>query len=71
MRHIPKEVLAKNFQTAISAFDQIPNDQLYIFPAGTHPPVSHSLSRYLTTTSAPPPKNSVAPEDPYGTLPDP
>jgi oxalate decarboxylase/phosphoglucose isomerase-like protein (cupin superfamily) len=35
LAHIPKEVLAKNFQTDISAFDYIPGEQLYIFPAGT------------------------------------
>lgn len=33
MRHTPKEVLAKNFEAAISAFDMVPDDQLYIFPA--------------------------------------
>ncbi|KAH8112429.1 oxalate decarboxylase [Phellopilus nigrolimitatus] len=32
--HIPKEVLSKNFQVNISAFDNIPSEQLYIFPAG-------------------------------------
>ncbi|KAE9377949.1 Bicupin, oxalate decarboxylase/oxidase [Stipitochalara longipes BDJ] len=28
----PKEVLSKNFQTPISTFDNLPSDQLYIFP---------------------------------------
>lgn len=37
--HIPKEVLAKNFHTNISAFDHIPSQELYIFPA-TIPPQS-------------------------------
>ncbi|OBZ72425.1 Oxalate decarboxylase OxdC [Grifola frondosa] len=37
MAHIPKEVIAKNFQTNISAFDDIPGHYLYIFP-GTPPP---------------------------------
>ncbi|CAL1716021.1 unnamed protein product [Somion occarium] len=32
LAHVPKEVLAKNFQTNISAFDHIPADELYIFP---------------------------------------
>lgn len=32
--HIPKEVLAKSFQLNISAFDHIPEKELYIFPAG-------------------------------------
>lgn len=31
--HLPKEVLAKNFQTDISAFDEIPGSELYIFPS--------------------------------------
>ena len=34
MAHVPKEVLAKNFQTDMSAFDHIPGEELYIFPAG-------------------------------------
>lgn len=33
----PKEALAKNLKTDLSAFDNIPQDQLYIFP-GTAPP---------------------------------
>ncbi|CAL1716033.1 unnamed protein product [Somion occarium] len=33
LAHVPKEVIAKNFQTNISAFDHIPADELYIFPA--------------------------------------
>ncbi|KAG9316071.1 RmlC-like cupin domain-containing protein [Chiua virens] len=33
MAHIPKEVIAKNFQTSISAFNNIPDRELYIFPA--------------------------------------
>ncbi|KAH9902959.1 oxalate decarboxylase [Cubamyces lactineus] len=36
LAHVPKEVIAKNFQTSISAFDHIPAQQLYIFP--TPPP---------------------------------
>ncbi|THH09032.1 hypothetical protein EW145_g2308 [Phellinidium pouzarii] len=35
--HLPKEVLAKNFQLDISAFDHIPAKELYIFPS-TPPP---------------------------------
>ncbi|KAH8116116.1 RmlC-like cupin domain-containing protein [Phellopilus nigrolimitatus] len=35
--HIPKEVLAKNFQMNMSAFDHIPSEELYIFPS-TPPP---------------------------------
>nr|BAQ25797.1 oxalate decarboxylase 2 [Grifola frondosa] len=37
MSHIPKEVIAKNFQTNISAFDHIPGQQLYIFPSAPPP----------------------------------
>ncbi|EMD31304.1 hypothetical protein CERSUDRAFT_163165 [Gelatoporia subvermispora B] len=33
MAHVPKEVIAKNFGTTISAFDNIPGQQLYIFPS--------------------------------------
>ncbi|KAH8118035.1 RmlC-like cupin domain-containing protein, partial [Phellopilus nigrolimitatus] len=35
--HIPKEVLAKNFQVGMSAFDHIPSRELYIFPAAPPP----------------------------------
>lgn len=34
LAHVPKEVIAKNFQTSVSAFDRVPNQQLYIFPGG-------------------------------------
>ncbi|KIJ14364.1 hypothetical protein PAXINDRAFT_169767 [Paxillus involutus ATCC 200175] len=33
LAHVPKEVIAKNFQTDISAFNDIPSEELYIFPA--------------------------------------
>ncbi|KAF9223268.1 oxalate decarboxylase [Gyrodon lividus] len=33
LAHVPKEVIAKNFQTSISAFNNIPSKELYIFPA--------------------------------------
>ncbi|KAH9050370.1 RmlC-like cupin domain-containing protein [Lactarius deliciosus] len=36
LAHVPKEVIAKNFQTNITAFDHIPSRELYIFP--TEPP---------------------------------
>ena len=35
LAHVPKEVLAKNFQTDISAFANIPGEELYIFPSST------------------------------------
>ncbi|KAI0926167.1 hypothetical protein AcV5_008697 [Taiwanofungus camphoratus] len=38
MAHIPKEVIAKNFQTSLAAFDHIPAQQLYIFPNSPPPP---------------------------------
>ncbi|KAG2156745.1 putative oxalate decarboxylase/oxidase [Suillus bovinus] len=37
LAHVPKEVIAKNFQVNISAFDEIPATELYIFPS-TPPP---------------------------------
>ncbi|KAH7928108.1 putative oxalate decarboxylase/oxidase [Leucogyrophana mollusca] len=37
LAHVPKEVIAKNFQTSIAAFDEIPSRELYIFP-GVPPP---------------------------------
>ncbi|KAH9925427.1 oxalate decarboxylase [Epithele typhae] len=37
LAHLPKEVIAKNFQDDISEWDHIPGEQLYIFP-GTAPP---------------------------------
>ena len=37
----PKSVLAKNLKTDVSSFDNIPQDQLYIFP-GTPPPAKLS-----------------------------
>ncbi|KAJ3556783.1 hypothetical protein NM688_g1826 [Phlebia brevispora] len=33
LAHVPKEVLAKNFQTSMDAFDHIPGKELYIFPS--------------------------------------
>ncbi|KAG1823517.1 putative oxalate decarboxylase/oxidase [Suillus subaureus] len=39
LAHVPKEVIAKNFQVNISAFDHIPSRELYIFPS-TPPPVN-------------------------------
>ncbi|ETW82638.1 oxalate decarboxylase [Heterobasidion irregulare TC 32-1] len=33
LAHVPKEVIAKNFQTDISAFNNIPAKELYIFPS--------------------------------------
>ncbi|TCD65244.1 hypothetical protein EIP91_002952 [Steccherinum ochraceum] len=33
LAHVPKEVIAKNFQISLAAFDHIPAEQLYIFPS--------------------------------------
>ncbi|EIM90954.1 oxalate decarboxylase [Stereum hirsutum FP-91666 SS1] len=41
LSHVPKEVLAKNFQIDMSNFDGIPAQELYIFPAAP-PPVDAS-----------------------------
>jgi len=40
MAHVPAEVLALNFQTNISAFANIPDQELYIFPAALPEPDS-------------------------------
>ena len=71
--HIPKEVLAKNFQINISAFDHIPSQELYIFPAGTCAALLRSTvyKSYLTVISAVPPKNEQSPSSPEGTVPNP
>ncbi|EJT98183.1 oxalate oxidase [Dacryopinax primogenitus] len=39
LAHVPKEVLAKNFQLDISLFDHIPGEELYIFPGVVPPPI--------------------------------
>ncbi|KAI0290255.1 oxalate decarboxylase [Multifurca ochricompacta] len=41
LAHVPKEVLAKNFQLNITAFDHIPSRELYIFPS--NPPTSNAV----------------------------
>ena len=42
IRHTPKEVLAKNFQTDKSAFDNVP-EELYIFKAPMPPPLQQDM----------------------------
>jgi len=37
LAHVPKEVIAKNFQLNITAFDHIPSKELYIFPSSAYP----------------------------------
>ncbi|KZT27426.1 Bicupin, oxalate decarboxylase/oxidase [Neolentinus lepideus HHB14362 ss-1] len=53
LAHVSKEVVAKNFQMPISAFDHIPEHELYIFPSNPPPdnrqavpdPYTYRLSR--------------------------
>ncbi|KZO97303.1 putative oxalate decarboxylase/oxidase [Calocera viscosa TUFC12733] len=40
LAHVPKEVIAKNFQLDISLFDHIPGRELYIFPGNVPPPLA-------------------------------
>ncbi|KDQ07255.1 hypothetical protein BOTBODRAFT_38960 [Botryobasidium botryosum FD-172 SS1] len=56
LAHVPKEVLAKNFQTDISAFDHIPSDQLWIFPSAVPPSLDEDQSSAVS---------------PYGNVPEP
>jgi len=37
LAHVPKEVIAKNFQLDITAFDHIPSKALFIFPSSAYP----------------------------------
>ena len=45
LAHVPKDVIAKNFQTSLSAFDHIPAQQLYIFPSSELSPYNLSSPR--------------------------
>ncbi|PSS05499.1 hypothetical protein PHLCEN_2v3781 [Hermanssonia centrifuga] len=40
LSHVPKDVLARNFQTTVDAFDRIPGKELYIFPSTPLPKAS-------------------------------
>ncbi|KZT58050.1 oxalate oxidase [Calocera cornea HHB12733] len=42
LAHVPKEVIAKNFQVDISLFDHIPAQELYIFPSVVPPPLAQT-----------------------------
>jgi oxalate decarboxylase family bicupin protein len=53
----PKEVLSKNFQTPVSAFDNIPQDQLYIFE-GTPAPANISSQQKVGPSGTVDPKVS-------------
>jgi oxalate decarboxylase family bicupin protein len=54
----PKEVLSKNLQTPVSSFDNLPDDELYIFP-GT--PAPANISEQNVTS----PYGALAPNDTY------
>ncbi|GJJ10004.1 hypothetical protein Clacol_004230 [Clathrus columnatus] len=43
LAHVPKEVLAKNFGADISAFNDIPAKELYIFPGTPPPPLEQDI----------------------------
>ncbi|KAI0359916.1 oxalate decarboxylase [Trametes cingulata] len=53
LAHVPKEVLAKNFKTNISAFDHIPSRQLYIFPSAPPPDDAKAVSDPQGTVPSP------------------
>ena len=40
---MPKDVLAKNFQANMSAFNDLPGKELYIFPSSASTVMSHLL----------------------------
>lgn len=76
LSHVPKEVVAKNFQTSISAFNNVPSQELYIFPSSMYlilhityhlVPLTETIFRIL----APPNLNQQPPNDPQGGLPSP
>lgn len=53
LAHVPKEVIAKNFQVDASAFDRIPSHELYIFPS--NPPPSDVASDMVVPNDTPVP----------------
>ncbi|EKM56995.1 uncharacterized protein PHACADRAFT_142076 [Phanerochaete carnosa HHB-10118-sp] len=53
LAHTPKEVIAKNFQAPISVFNELPDEELYIFPAASPGPDSDApVSPYGTVPSS-------------------
>ncbi|KAJ3516522.1 hypothetical protein NLJ89_g1072 [Agrocybe chaxingu] len=71
MSHVPVEVLAKNFQTDISAFARIPAEELYIFLAGRSSIDIATRQPVILRTKAVPPDNQQDPISPEGTVPNP
>ncbi|KAJ7170254.1 putative oxalate decarboxylase/oxidase [Mycena crocata] len=53
LAHVPKEVLAQNFGQGVSAFDHIPEKQLYIFPSS--PPPEDAAADMVVPNSTPNP----------------
>lgn len=51
--HTPREVLAKNFNVPESAFDKMPKEELYIFPAKVPGPLSTDKIKGLGTPPQP------------------
>ncbi|KAH9945408.1 oxalate decarboxylase [Epithele typhae] len=72
LSHVPKDVIAKNFQTSPSAFNHIPAQQLYIFPSV---PIFVRIYIYICISrlcgAAPPADNLQAPVSPQGTVSNP
>lgn len=74
MAHLPKEVLAKNFQTDESAFAQIPGSELYIFPGRMLNSLFSIVARsdcLSWATIEAPSSNATAPTSPQGQVPSP
>lgn len=75
MAHVPKDVLAKNFQTDMSAFDHIPGKELYIFPAGASEPalgpVCFVLILRRPCSPEAPSSDAKAVQNPQGQVPSP
>ncbi|EKM54942.1 uncharacterized protein PHACADRAFT_142732 [Phanerochaete carnosa HHB-10118-sp] len=53
LAHTPKEVIAKNFQAPISVFNEIPGEELYIFPAASPGPDSDAPAGPYGTVPSP------------------
>ncbi|KAI6116236.1 putative oxalate decarboxylase/oxidase [Pisolithus sp. B1] len=53
LAHVPKEVIAKNFQVDASAFDRLPSHELYIFPS--EPPTPDVASDMVVPNDTPVP----------------
>lgn len=70
LAHTPKEVLAKNFQTSIAAWNDIPGHDLYIFPSSTYCTVK-AWKEANHSHIVPPDPNAEAVEDPQGQVPSP